>query len=77
SSFVHRSILKRKQSDDGMSGFQRMKIANEVFILYICTMIRSVYIDTSVFGGFFEDEFKEGYQMTEIRTPKEIFPHED
>ena len=27
--------------------------------------------------GYNAVNFKEGYQMTEIRTPKEIFPHED
>jgi hypothetical protein len=60
-------------------------------------MIKRVYIDISVFGGYdvlvnwnFKHivnlerirgynsiNFREGYQMTEIRTPKEIFQYED
>ena len=49
-------------------------------------MKQRVYIDTSVVGGYFDEEFKEatlklferlGYTMIEIRSPKDLIKYEN
>jgi len=51
-------------------------------------MKQRIYIDTSVVGGYFDEEFSEttkdclkemklGYPMIEIRSPKDLIRYED
>jgi len=40
-------------------------------------MKQRIYIDTSVVGGCFDEEFKDGYPANEIRSPKDMINYED
>ena len=46
-------------------------------------MKQRIYIDTSVVGGYYDEEFSEatqgllGYPMIEIRSPKDLLHYED
>jgi len=44
-------------------------------------MKKRIYMDTSVFGGYFDEEFsehiKKGYKQLEIRSPREFVKYED
>ena len=39
--------------------------------------VAKIYLDTSVFGGYYDLDFEEDTQTIDIRSPKEIIYNED